>query len=116
MKKRGSFKDISLILILIMAALICNMAAVFAGNDKFILLAIDGVAAVLTIYCFISYFIKNKEKTDYIEILNDNKVTAANEVLNGFPLAMAVFDIDGAVLWFNDEFQRITGNNNLFFS
>lgn len=116
MKKRGSFKDISLMLILIMLALICNITAAILGNDKAILIAIDSIAVILVIYSIISYFIKNKERADYVELLNNNKVTAANEVLNGFPLAMAVFDIDGAILWFNDEFQRITDNNNLYFT
>lgn len=116
MKKSGSFKDISLILILIMLSLAANIFASLSGCDRMIIMSIDAVAVVLSVYCFVRYLVKNKARIDYIELLNDNKVTAANEVLNGFPLAMAVFDIDGAVLWFNSEFQKITNNNNLYFT
>lgn len=116
MKKSGGFKDISLMLILVTLSLLFNIFAAFKDFDKSFLLAVDLVSIILVIYCCISFFIKNRARTEYIELLSDNKVTAANEVLNGFPLAMAVFDIDGAVLWFNDEFQKITKNNNLYFT
>lgn len=114
MKKRRSFKDITLMLILIIIALICNIAGVLRETDKKYLLIINSVAALLAIYCTVRNFIKYKERADYIEILKDTKVTAANEVLNGFPMAMAVLDVDGAILWFNNELQEITGNNNLY--
>ncbi len=116
MKKRGGFKDISLMLVLITVALLFNIFAALKNYDKMFFIAVDFVALILVICCYISFFVKNKARTEYIELINDNKVTAANDVLNGFPLAMAVFDIDGAVLWFNDEFQNMTQNNNLYFA
>lgn len=116
MKKSGSFKDISLILILITLSLAVNIFALLKGADDMLIMSIDSASVVLSVYCLVRCLVKNKARTDYIELLNDKKVTAANEVLNGFPLAMAVFDIDGAVLWFNDEFQRLTDNTNLYFT
>ncbi len=117
MKKRGTFKDIPLILILIIVALIANISmAFFDSYDRKVYVAVDAFTAIIAVFCFMRYLVKNKERADYAQLINDNKVTAANEVLNGFPLAMAVFDIDGAVLWFNDEFQSLTGNNNLYFT
>lgn len=116
MKKRGSFKDISLILILIAITLILNTAATVMEQNNYVLLATDAVAILLVLFCFFRYFQKNKERAEYIELLTDKKVTGTNEVLNSFPLAMAVFDIDGAVLWFNDEFQNLAENTNLYFT
>ncbi len=116
MKKRGSFKDISLVLILIGITLILNIAATVTEQRPEILIGTDAVSIILVIICFIRHIKKNKERTEYIELLNDKKVTGTNEVLNGFPLAIAVFDIDGAVLWFNEEFQNITDNSNLYFT
>lgn len=116
MKKRGSFKDIALILILIAATLILNIAATVTEQRAAVLVATDSVSVLLVIFCFLRYIKKNKERAEYVELLNDKKVTGTNEVLNVFPLAMAVFDIDGAVLWFNDEFQNLTENNNLYFT
>lgn len=116
MKKRRSFKDIALMLIIVIVAVMCNAYITYNNVDKKQIIAMDVFSAVILIYCLVRYLTKNKERADYIEILKDTKVTAANEVLNGFPLAMAVFDVDGAVLWYNDEFQRITDNSNLYFT
>lgn len=116
MKKRGNFKGISFMLVLTMIAILSGIGALIIDADSDIPIVLDSVAAILVLYCVVSFFIKNKERIDNIDILNDNKVTAANEVLNGFPLAMAVFDIDGTILWFNDEFLSITDNSNLYFS
>ena len=122
MKKVRSFKDLSLALILVMISLICNILYINTpastpgpiGYEAIVL--INVIAMILVFYCVIRFVVKNKERNEYIEILKDTNVTAANDVLNSFPLAMAVFDIDGAVLWFNDEFQTITKNNNLYFA
>ncbi len=118
MKKVRSFKDLSLVLILVMISLICNI--VYINTPTSIryeaIVLINVLAMILITYCIIRFIVKNKERNEYIEILKDTNVTAANDVLNSFPLAMAVFDIDGAVLWFNDEFQNITKNNNLYFA
>lgn len=122
MKKVRNFKDLSLALILVMISLICNILYINTpvstpgpiGYEAIVL--INVIAMLLVFYCIIRFVVKNKERNEYIEILKDTNVTAANDVLNSFPLAMAVFDIDGAVLWFNDEFQNITKNNNLYFA
>jgi len=118
MRKRRNFKDIALMLILVIAAIGTNVFFTFTNyeNNRETVIILNVVSVLILIYILIRYLMKNKERTDYIEILKDTKVTAANEVLNGFPLAMAVFDIDGAVLWYNDEFQKITNNNNLYFA
>lgn len=122
MKKVRSFKDLSIALILVMISLICDVLYINTPVNTpapiryEAILLINVIAMLLVIYCIIRFVVKNKERNEYIEILKDTNVTAANDVLNSFPLAMAVFDIDGAVLWFNDEFQNITRNNNLYFA
>ncbi len=116
MKKRGSFKGISLILMIITVTLIINLAAAFFEKDNSIMLATDIVAILLAIFCMLRYLKKNRERVEYAELLNDKKITGTNEVLNSFPLAIAVFDIDGAILWFNEEFQNMTESNNLYFT
>lgn len=114
MKKKNSFKDISWVLILVILILISHAVMEYKNVSNEKLIIADIISFLLISYTLVRHWMRNRERADYIEILKDTKVTAANEVLNGFPLAMAVFDIDGAVLWYNDEFQRITDNNNLY--
>lgn len=116
MKNGKSFKDISLILILIFIALVFNLAGHMTDLDVKYLLIADGVSVFLVVICLIRYFLKNKERADYVQFLEDKNVTAANEVLNSFPLSMTVLDVNGEILWFNDEFQRMTNHNNLYFT
>lgn len=112
MKKRYSRHSAMFGIVLsILFFLIVGVSTLVYGN-QWLGAAEIGCGVILSFYFVIVNRSKARDMAEYINMIAGQSSTMANDAISRFPLPIAVLSIDGQIMWYNDMFTEMIGNND----
>lgn len=72
------------------------------------------VIGVMACFYYYNSFNKKRMLSDYVSSLTYNGKREQNESLKKFPMPVVIIDPSGKIVWFNNAFSDLTGNQNIY--
>ena len=96
--------------LLLLVACVLN----FVNGNGYIALIEAVMGVSITVYMAIEDKIRASEMTEFMELIAGRSGNITNEVLSHFPKPMIVLNIDGKIVWYNDNAQEMFGLSDLY--
>lgn len=99
-------------------ACICVFAGVgilnLSMHDTKIALAELAFAMLLLIYVAVIAFLRRKDIDEYTAMIIEREDSVAHNSLHMLPMPVTVLSIDGMIMWYNELFVQMIGNDSLY--
>jgi c-di-AMP phosphodiesterase-like protein len=107
-------RSFACIVILCIVTTLCLGLVAFIRRDFF-----TGVLGVLFAVLFFALATwlgrkRMQEMYSYVAMISEKGTSTTKDAILSFPMPMAVLQIDGAVMWYNDKFAAIFDDKNLY--
>ena len=99
-------------------ACICVFAGVgilnLSMHDTKIALAELAFAMLLLIYVAVIAFLRRKDIDEYTAMIIEREDSVAHNSLHMLPMPVTILSIDGMIMWYNELFVQMIGNDSLY--
>ena len=98
---------------------ILSVALVAGGIGALFFNILFGIALIITGVGFFSYYLyfnanRKKRIAEFLEHIPGNVTRIRSNVMESFPMPMVIVHMDGTLKWYNESFEALFPDNNLF--
>ncbi len=86
----------------------------FVTSNKYIGAAQAGVGVLLAVFVMIKNRSRKESISYFLELMSKSGNSASANLINSFPVPVAVAHVDGSLFWYNDKFSELFSDDDIF--